>query len=95
MRAQQAAARAALALLALCPGTLARPSGGVLEARAECKALKAQSGDSCFTIADQRCSPKISLNDLYKFNPGLTEATCKKLKVRCPPRTKPKQKLGF
>ncbi|KAK4449031.1 hypothetical protein QBC34DRAFT_463610 [Podospora aff. communis PSN243] len=84
MRTQQTLAGAALALLALCPGTLALPGPGVLEARAECKALKVQSGDSCFTIAQQRCSTKISLNDLYKFNPGLTEEKCKTIKVGDP-----------
>lgn len=83
MRAQQAATKAALAVLALCSGALGRPSTGsvLLEARAECTAYKIQSGDSCLKIAQERCNPKISLSDLYKFNLGL-EAKCNNLKVR-------------
>jgi len=82
MRTQRAAAgAAALTLLALCPTTLALPGSGVLQARAECKAYKIQSGDSCWKIAEERCSPKISTSDLYKFNSGL-EAKCSNLKVR-------------
>jgi len=80
MKTQQVVVGAALALSTLCPGALALPNGDVLKARAECKPYKIQSGDNCSKIADERCN-RISLNDLYKFNPGL-EAKCSNLKVR-------------
>lgn len=64
----------------------------VVVARADCKAYKIVSGDTCATIASKRCG-NIKLDDLYSYNSGL-KAKCNNLKVRvarcahtCPTRT--------
>ncbi|KAM7192236.1 hypothetical protein V8F20_008938 [Naviculisporaceae sp. PSN 640] len=51
-----------------------RAAGAALEARADCKVARVESGDGCWAIANQRCNPKISLDDLYKFNGGSDKA---------------------
>lgn len=52
----------------------------VVVARADCKAYKIVSGDTCDKIASTRCG-NIKLDDLYSYNSGL-KAKCGNLKVR-------------
>lgn len=52
----------------------------VVLARADCKAYKIVSGDTCDKIASTRCG-NIKLDDLYSYNSGL-KAKCGSLKVR-------------
>ncbi|KAM7221628.1 hypothetical protein V8F06_003019 [Rhypophila decipiens] len=41
-----------------------------LEARADCKVARVDPGDGCWSVAQQKCNPKISVDDLYKYNGG-------------------------
>ncbi|KAK5652624.1 hypothetical protein OQA88_10217 [Cercophora sp. LCS_1] len=41
-----------------------------LAPRADCTAVRVASGDSCWSLAQQKCNPKISTDDFYKFNGG-------------------------
>jgi hypothetical protein len=49
-----------------------------LTSEAECKAIKIEPTDSCYTLATQKCG--IDLKDLYKYNGGDSEF-CNNLKV--------------
>lgn len=50
-----------------------------LEARADCKVVRVESGDSCWSLAQQRCNPTISVADFYKYNGG-SDKICSSLK---------------
>lgn len=44
--------------------------GTTLEARANCKVARVGSGDGCWSMAQQKCNPKISVDNFYKYNGG-------------------------
>jgi hypothetical protein len=41
-----------------------------LEARADCRVARVESGDGCWSMAQQRCNPKVSVADFYRYNGG-------------------------
>ncbi|KAM0339000.1 hypothetical protein ACHAPU_011101 [Fusarium lateritium] len=67
-----------------------------LVSRAECKAVKIEPTDSCYTLATQKCG--IKLQDLYKYNGG-DSAFCSSLEaggqVCCSSGVKPEPKSGM
>ncbi|KAK3304982.1 uncharacterized protein B0T15DRAFT_502189 [Chaetomium strumarium] len=66
--------------------------GTTLEARADCKVARVESGDGCWSMAQRRCNPKISVDDFYKYNGG-SDKICGSMKpgdyVCCLPGTMP------
>ncbi|KAL2257800.1 hypothetical protein VTK26DRAFT_9157 [Humicola hyalothermophila] len=67
------------------PNPATHPNGGIraigmaLEARADCKVARVESGDSCWSLAQQKCNPAISVSDFYKYNGG-SDKICNTLK---------------
>ncbi|KAH6624703.1 glycoside hydrolase superfamily [Chaetomium sp. MPI-SDFR-AT-0129] len=76
-----------------------RDVGAELEARANCKVARVGSGDGCWSMAQQKCNPKISVNGFYNYNGG-SGKICKSMRpgdyVCCSlgtmPNMDPKQK---
>lgn len=66
-------------VLAALGNLLGLAGASVIVARADCKAYKIVSGDTCDKIASTRCG-NIKLDDLYSYNSGL-KAKCGNLKV--------------
>ncbi|RGP69672.1 killer toxin subunits alpha beta [Fusarium sporotrichioides] len=58
--------------------TKAQSKHNKLFSRNECKAVKIEATDSCYTLATQKCG--IKLQDLYKYNGGNSEF-CENLRV--------------
>jgi hypothetical protein len=57
----------------LLPDQSPNPSASPFETlapRADCRVARVQAGDSCWSLATQRCNPTISLEDFYQFNGG-------------------------
>ena len=68
-------------------GSLGVAGASVVVVRADCKAYKIVSGDTCSGIASTRCGG-VKLDDLYSYNSGLKDK-CSNLKVRvirCAPK---------
>lgn len=52
------------------PNPATHPFTNTLEARADCKVARVEAGDGCWSMAQQKCNPTISVNDFYKYNGG-------------------------
>ncbi|KAL1838072.1 hypothetical protein VTJ49DRAFT_3092 [Mycothermus thermophilus] len=51
-----------------------------LAPRADCTVARVESGDGCWSMAKQKCSPPIELSDLYKYNGG-SDKICDNLRA--------------